>query len=74
MKNVLRDDEARTPFLGDIPGIGNMFRHKREVTTKSELVILLRPTVINSNQEWNGQLQETADRFSGLRTMTNRAR
>ena len=34
MKNVTRDDESRTPFLGDIPGIGNMFRHKRQVTSQ----------------------------------------
>jgi len=31
-------------------------------------VILLRPTVINSPREWNGQLRETADRFQNLRS------
>jgi MSHA biogenesis protein MshL len=68
MKDVLRDAESRTPVLGDIPGIGNMFRHKREITAKSELVILLRPMVINNPREWNGQLRETADRFQNLRS------
>lgn len=73
MKNVVRENESRTPVLGDIPGVGNMFRHKRDITTKSELVILLRPTVINSNHEWSGQLRETADRFKDLRTMNGTA-
>jgi MSHA biogenesis protein MshL len=68
MKNTVRDDESRTPVLGDIPGVGHMFRHKRETTAKSELVILLRPMIINSDQEWNGQLRDTARRFQDLRT------
>jgi len=68
MKNVVRDAESRTPFLGDLPGIGHMFRNVRETTVKSELVILLRPIVINSDQEWNGQLRDTADRFQDLRS------
>jgi MSHA biogenesis protein MshL len=67
MKNALRDEEARTPLLGDMPVIGNMFRHRREVGAKSELVILLRPVVINSDQQWSGQLRNTADRFNNLR-------
>jgi len=74
MKNVTREDESRTPLLGDIPGVGNMFRHRRDVSAKSELVILLRPMVINSNQQWNGQLKETAGRFNDLRSMNNTAR
>jgi MSHA biogenesis protein MshL len=67
MKNVMRDQEARTPFIGDVPVVGNMFRHNRSVASKSELVILLRPIVINSNQQWKGQLRSTADRFRELR-------
>jgi len=67
MKDVLRDEEARTPLLGDTPLFGHMFRHRREAVTKSELVILLRPVVINSNEQWNGQLRDTAHRFQDLR-------
>jgi MSHA biogenesis protein MshL len=73
MKNVVRDEEARTPFLGDVPVVGNMFRHNRSVASKSELVILLRPTVINSKQQWNGQLRSTADRLRKLRTDNGRS-
>ncbi|MGB5540067.1 MAG: pilus (MSHA type) biogenesis protein MshL [Gammaproteobacteria bacterium] len=74
MKNALRDEEARTPLLGDAPVIGNMFRHRREVATKSELVILLRPIVINNDQQWNGQLRSTADSFRNLRTLDSNGR
>jgi MSHA biogenesis protein MshL len=67
MRNALRDEEARTPLFGDLPVVGNMFRHQREIATKSELVILLRPLVINDDRQWNGQLRDTADRFRELR-------
>jgi len=70
MKNAMRDEEARTPLFGDVPVVGNMFRHNRSVASKSELVILLRPIVINSNRQWNGQLRKTADSFRNLRTDT----
>ncbi|MBT8117389.1 MAG: pilus (MSHA type) biogenesis protein MshL, partial [Gammaproteobacteria bacterium] len=67
MKNAMRDEESRTPILGDVPVVGDMFRHNRSVASKSELVILLRPVVIDSNRQWNGQLRSTADRFRNLR-------
>ena len=66
MKNAVRDQESRTPFIGDVPVVGHMFRHNRNVASKSELVILLRPVVIDSNRQWNGQLRSTADRFRKL--------
>ncbi|MGB5260844.1 MAG: pilus (MSHA type) biogenesis protein MshL [Gammaproteobacteria bacterium] len=69
MKNIARNDEARTPILGDMPLFGDMFSHNRTITTKSELVILLRPIVINSNRQWSGQLRSTADRFREMRSV-----
>lgn len=67
MKDVSRDQESRTPLAGDLPLIGHMFRHKRVVTSKSELVILLRPVVINSGEQWNNELRDTARRFQSMR-------
>jgi MSHA biogenesis protein MshL len=67
MKDVISDKEARTPLLGDVPLIGNMFRHSLETSTKSELVILLRPVVINRDDQWTAHLRDTADRFQNLR-------
>lgn len=66
MKDSRSTEQARTPFLGDLPGIGAAFRHTRERTTKSELVILLRPIVITGQQGWNDQLQGITQRIDGL--------
>jgi MSHA biogenesis protein MshL len=45
-----------TPFLSAIPGLGNLFKSKRDVSRKTELVILLKPTVMDGdgNVELNG--------------------
>ena len=66
MKDARSDTMAKTPVLGDLPGVGAAFRHKRQTSTKSELVILLRPHVISGQQGWNDQLQGSAGRFNGL--------
>jgi MSHA biogenesis protein MshL len=66
MKDVQRDDQAKTPFLGDLPGVGAAFRHTRKLSTKSELVILLRPYVINGQQGWNDVIQGSAQRIESL--------
>lgn len=43
---------ARTPLLGDIPVLGHLFRQTRNTGRKTELVILLRPTVIGGDEDW----------------------
>ena len=68
MKDVSRNQQAQTPVLGDAPGFGSLFRHKRQVSSKSELVILLRPVVINANDGWSNNLSETARRYQNLRS------
>jgi MSHA biogenesis protein MshL len=67
MKDLSRNQQAQTPVLGDAPGFGSLFRHNRQVSSKSELVILLRPVVINGNDGWSNDLNETARRYQNLR-------
>ena len=66
MENVSRNRVTRTPVLGDLPGVGGMFRHTKKEMVKSELVILLRPVVEQGNELWAGDLQRTAERFRAL--------
>lgn len=51
------EQESKTPFLGDIPLLGELFKSKSQATQKKELVILLKPTVIGKDT-WKDQLQE----------------
>ncbi|WP_223271683.1 pilus (MSHA type) biogenesis protein MshL [Colwellia hornerae] len=49
--------ESKTPFLGDIPFMGELFKSKSETTQKKELVIMLKPIVIGQDT-WKNQLQD----------------
>ncbi|MFA5075022.1 MAG: hypothetical protein WC436_02855 [Candidatus Babeliales bacterium] len=40
------DADYKTPVLGDIPIIGNLFKSKRKTIQKSNLYIFIRPTII----------------------------
>lgn len=51
------DAESKTPLLGDIPLMGELFKSKSQTTQKKELVILLKPIVIGQDT-WKNQLQD----------------
>ena len=42
-----RTDETKVPFLGDLPGIGNLFKTKSTIATKKELLVFVTPRVIS---------------------------
>lgn len=54
------DLESKTPLLGDIPFVGELFKSKSETTQKSELVIMLRP-IVTGQDAWKNQLQDARD-------------
>jgi MSHA biogenesis protein MshL len=49
--------DGKRPLLGDIPGINALFRTKNKSKSKTELVILLRPIVVD-DKTWDAQLNE----------------
>jgi MSHA biogenesis protein MshL len=67
MKEASTEDNASVPVLGDIPLIGNLFKHKKVTRIKRELVILLKPTVINVGQDWNDAAGESQERIRKIR-------
>ena len=46
MRNSRRTQSFATPGLSRIPGIGELFKSRRDTDVKTELVILLRPIVV----------------------------
>ncbi|MEH6814865.1 MAG: pilus (MSHA type) biogenesis protein MshL, partial [Motiliproteus sp.] len=65
MKVNSSDTQGKTPGLGDMDVVGDLFRQQRQVSSKSELVILLKPTITNSNA-WKNSLQQSLDNFNRL--------
>jgi general secretion pathway protein D len=44
-------DETKIPFLGDLPIIGKLFSTAGDSIDKTELVILVKPTIISNNSD-----------------------
>jgi len=42
-----RETVNKVPFLGDIPGVGTLFRSKTSVSNKAELLIFVTPRILN---------------------------
>lgn len=40
------DTEAKVPFLGDLPGVGNLFKTRTKQANKQEMLIFITPKVI----------------------------
>jgi MSHA biogenesis protein MshL len=67
MKEGATDQDAGIPLLADIPILGNAFKHKRVTRIKRELVIMLRPTVVDSAQVWESSIQDSQGRIQKLK-------
>ncbi len=66
MRRESRDAGSGVPGLGDIPGLGSLFKNNNASRLKQELVILLKPTLIKQQSDWmegvrdaSARLQET---------------
>ncbi|WP_331346065.1 pilus (MSHA type) biogenesis protein MshL [Cellvibrio sp. UBA7661] len=57
--------DGKRPVLGDIPGVNALFRTKNKAKSKTELVILLRPIVVD-DKTWDTQLTEAQDRMQRM--------
>ncbi|MCP3698724.1 MAG: pilus (MSHA type) biogenesis protein MshL [Aliivibrio sp.] len=60
MKSQTVDQVSKVPFLGDIPALGYLFRNVSKLTQKTELVILLKPTVVGVDT-WQEELERSRD-------------
>lgn len=60
MKSNTIDQVSKVPFLGDVPALGHLFRNTTQLTQKTELVILLKPSVVGINT-WQKELERSRD-------------
>jgi general secretion pathway protein D len=51
MQNDTGEIVTKIPVLGDIPLLGNLFKHKTSSSSKTELIIFLTPHVVQSPTE-----------------------
>jgi MSHA biogenesis protein MshL len=72
MKASKSYDRNQLPGVGDIPVAGNAFASTTRATEKSELVILIKPTVINSDGQLDAVRDDTLDRLDALAARPDR--
>jgi len=54
MQNNKTEVENKIPLLGDIPGLGLLFKRKVKETTKTELMIFLTPHIVTDTSQLAG--------------------
>ncbi|MCH8805505.1 MAG: hypothetical protein IH986_05400, partial [Planctomycetes bacterium] len=54
--------EQKVPILGDIPGLGLLFRNTVETSTRTELLIVITPRIIRTVEDYRDLSAEERDR------------
>jgi type II secretory pathway component GspD/PulD (secretin) len=68
-KNNLVSD-SKIPFLGDIPGLGVLFRHKTTSNSKTELLVFLTPRIVMNPSQLAGLTTKERSNLSTPQTMS----
>jgi MSHA biogenesis protein MshL len=66
MRQASTDDTSQLPGAGKVPVLGALFRNKNKVNQKRELVVLIKPTIVDSANNWSQDLLDTTRRIEGL--------
>ncbi len=65
MRETRTRNSHKTPLLGDVPGLGRLFRSERDRGQTVELVLLLRP-LVTADDSWDALVREPLDRAAAL--------
>jgi len=60
MQTSTTEQQSKTPLLGDVPLLGELFKSRREIEQKRELVIMLKPTVVTP-RTWKQQIRQSQE-------------
>lgn len=55
--------ERRTPFLSDLPVVGPLFKFQSEVDSRSELLIIMTPYLVDDEQSLEAENRDEMDRM-----------
>ncbi|WP_051971434.1 secretin N-terminal domain-containing protein [Massilia sp. 9096] len=66
MRQSSTNDQSGLPGSTNVPVIGALFGQKKRVNQKRELVVLIKPTIVDGANNWNDDLIETSRRIDQL--------
>jgi general secretion pathway protein D len=64
IEDSLTESNQRVPFLGDIPGLGRLFRNDSSTLSKTHLVVFLRATIMREERQLEAA---TAEKYQFIR-------
>ena len=67
MSESVDNTRSKVPGLGDVKFLGSLFRQKDQTSTKTELVILLKSTVVRSGDNWAQDMLDSQDRVEKIK-------
>ena len=70
MKQQQTGDRSQLPGLGSMPVLGTLFGQTNRTFNKEEIVILIKPTVIDSDRSWQQGAEEVQSRMPGYKAPT----
>lgn len=71
MSESVDNSRSKVPGLGDVKFLGSLFRQKDLASVKTELVILLKSTVVRSGESWAQDMLDSQDRIEKLKEDSN---
>jgi MSHA biogenesis protein MshL len=60
------DSRSKVPLAGDVPVVGALFGKSARETTKRELVILIKPTVVKGDDAWTNDINAAQGRIERM--------
>jgi MSHA biogenesis protein MshL len=66
MRQSTTDDRSQLPGAGDLPVVGALFRNTDRQTQKRELVVLIKPTIVDGAASWTQDMQDASGRIEKL--------
>jgi MSHA biogenesis protein MshL len=66
MKQNTVSDRSNIPGVSDVPLLGALFRNTDQTSTKSELVILIKATIVKDENAWDQNILDSQHHISDL--------
>ena len=63
MSQTQSEAEGKVPGLGDVPFLGSLFKNNKRAMRKREMVVLVKPTVIRDEEDWQDDMDATQERL-----------
>jgi len=67
IRSAKNNNESGVPFLKDIPLLGNLFKNNSKQNKRSELLVLIRPTILDTPEEAAIMSKKERMRLPGVR-------